>query len=225
MRIKKLLTDIGLDPTFLDEMLNQWNPLRNRGKERKRQEIERLTEGILADEKAFSFYQETTKRFKKFPHQTSGFHIQAIEKASIEKISQRMARNIYYLIVHDSMVEKGIQSDYLLWIKTELGLRPEGGFADELSYGFGRFGREVTNPIPVQGIVSEVSYLNRLVDQSGKSYSWKKVGKTKTPHLNHFIDVFEGVVRDGDRKLRLHLYPLHRKTSRKAPEGFQLLSA
>jgi len=186
-------------------------------------QVERLTDKQLRGTDAREFYRRIRDLYQGDPHRCPAKQIQVIFDMGSGSISREMARNLYFLLIHDCMVEKGIQSDYLLWLKTELGLRKDCGAEDELPYGFGSFGRQATNPIPVQGIVSEVRYLNRLVDAEGNPFSWKKIGKTKAPNVLHFIDVFKGLAKKGGKEVILHIYPLNQRTSQKAPEGFQLI--
>ncbi len=223
MTIRTIIPHVNLFFPFRWERDFRLFPKKNPQHEKGGREIERLTDQHLRGTKAREFYLRIRELFQDDPHQCPARQIQAIFDKASGAITREMARNLYFLLIHDSMVEKGIQSDYLLWLETELGLRKDCGRDDELPYGFGSFGRQATNPIPVQGIVSEARYLNRLVDSEGNPFSWKKIGKTKAPNVLHFIDVFKGIAKKGGQEVILHIYPLNQRTSQKAPEGFQLI--
>ena len=89
-----------------------------------------------------------------------------------------------------------------------------GPEVDELPKAVGLFGHELTNPIPVRGPIGQVSYLSRLVTQSGESVFGHRIG-----HFDR-IDVYEIVGIDGVEWDILYLSMYHPRNSRKAPRGY-----
>ena len=89
-----------------------------------------------------------------------------------------------------------------------------GPDVDEVPNADGLFGHAPTNPIPVRGPIGQVSYLSRLVTQSGLSVFGHRIG-----HIDR-IDVYEVVGIDGVEWDILYLSMYHPRNSRKAPRGY-----
>ena len=70
-------------------------------------------------------------------------------------------------------------------------LLEDGPGVDEIPGATGTFGRCVTNPVPVNGVVGELTYLSRLVTPSGAGLFGHRLG-----HIDR-IDVYETVSTDG----------------------------
>lgn len=87
---------------------------------------------------------------------------------------------------------------------------------DEIPDAVGSFGHSPTNPIPVRGPVGQVSYLSRLITDSGQSIFGHRIG-----HID-LIDVYEVVSVDGIEWDILYLSMYHPRNSRKAPSGYSL---
>jgi len=101
-------------------------------------------------------------------------------------------------------------------------LNINGTDKDEIPGGKGRFGLDVTNPIPTRGIYGSNNYLKKLIDIDGNSVSSSRLSSTFSPNIKNPIDIYE--IRDKDNivKAKLFISPYHKKTSSKAPEGFML---
>ena len=94
-----------------------------------------------------------------------------------------------------------------------------GPDVDELPEAKGEFGRCVTNPVPVNGVVGELSYLSRLVTPSGAGLFGHRLG-----HVDG-VDVYETVSTDGETWDVIFLSFYHPRKSRNAPTGYQLSKA
>lgn len=96
-----------------------------------------------------------------------------------------------------------------------------GDFGDALPNGYGPFG-SITNPVPVNGVVGEVVYLNRLATVEGSRFLFHRPGCFKTDVSEYPVDGFELVSFDGKCKLNLWLSPYHKRRSKLSPEGCRL---
>jgi hypothetical protein len=98
---------------------------------------------------------------------------------------------------------------------------PNGTDADEMPEGYGEFGLEITNPIPVASIPDSYAYLNRLVTNSGARITYNRTGSMSAPNIESLIDEYR-IFRDGSQIATLYICPYNKKTSTKAPKGFKL---
>lgn len=110
-------------------------------------------------------------------------------------------------------------------------LANQGTDKDEIPEGTGRFGYDVTNPIPTHMIEGSESYLNRLYmsdegDGFEFEFEWERMGSTLAPNIKNPIDVYEILIKMDENPMEtitLYINPYHKKTSTKAPDGFKLL--
>ena len=91
-----------------------------------------------------------------------------------------------------------------------------GAAVDELPGAKGKFGRCLTNPIPVNGAVGEIVYLSRLLTPSGAGLFGHRLG-----HIDR-VDVYETVGTDGRNWDIIFFDYYHPRKSRKAPTGYEL---
>ncbi len=91
-----------------------------------------------------------------------------------------------------------------------------GPAVDELPAAQGEFRRCVTNPIPVNGPIGEVTYLSRLIASSGATPFRHRLGHIDT------VDVYETVSIDGRYWDVIFLNYYHPRKSRQAPCGYRL---
>jgi hypothetical protein len=82
----------------------------------------------------------------------------------------------------------------------------------------GRFGLEVTNPIPVKGFSGLDNYFDKLNLQ--KRISWDRLGSTSAQNINGSIDIYNVTAADGSSLERLYICMYCSETSSKLPEGF-----
>lgn len=94
---------------------------------------------------------------------------------------------------------------------------------DEIPQGFGEFGLEKTNPIPVYGVPENEVYLSNLRQTNGERIRWRRVGSFKIENICSPIDEYEIFSLNGDTISFLYISPYHMRTSRKAPHGFKII--
>lgn len=99
---------------------------------------------------------------------------------------------------------------------------PMGTDNDEMSEGYGEFGLEITNPIPVSSIPDGYFYLNRLRTENGSEITYHRIGGMKAPNIKHIVDVYEISV-NGQKAATIYICSYNKKTSSKAPKGFKLV--
>lgn len=92
---------------------------------------------------------------------------------------------------------------------------------DRLPNATGRFGYDLTNPIPVNGVGGEIVYLNTLRARNGKGVLFHRLGSKETPVSPHPVDLYELVAVDASQWAQLYLAPYHQRRSRDVPEGFE----
>ncbi len=101
--------------------------------------------------------------------------------------------------------------------------RKDGVDTDDIPKGYGPFGLCETNPVPTDGVPGSNDYLSRLRTKDGRPIESSRIGCTGAPDVTSgIIDIYR--IRSGDENLgTVYLCPYHKKNSRKAPEGFQLV--
>ncbi len=92
----------------------------------------------------------------------------------------------------------------------------QGLDCDQLPDSKGRFGLEVTNPIPVNGPIGELAYLSKLRTSNGERLLFHRIGSQGT------VDVFEAVDFSGQEWFVLYLDMYHPRKSRLTPAGLSL---
>lgn len=106
-------------------------------------------------------------------------------------------------------------------ILNEIKSNPQACTHDEIPQGFGKFGLESTNPVPVYGVPSNELYLSRLALKNGDKISWKRVGSLSSSNISMSIDKYDIQNARGETICDIFLSPYHFKTSEKCPEGFK----
>ncbi len=115
----------------------------------------------------------------------------------------------------------------------ELGLEgPLGQFAtfqdsmlnglscDQLPHATGKFGFEATNPIPVNGPLGEIKYLNRLRNKNGVGIIYHRLGSFGVKAIQTSVDAYEVVSIHGDIWDVLYFDMHHPRRSTLPPEGY-----
>lgn len=100
-------------------------------------------------------------------------------------------------------------------------LSDDGCETDTIPGGSGYFGYSPRNPIPVKGVIGIYDYLDRLYDDVGKKISYERIGTIETEVSRHPIDEYSIHSSKGNKTLFLSAY--HKRTSRLAPSGFNLI--
>jgi hypothetical protein len=97
-------------------------------------------------------------------------------------------------------------------------LMAAGGAVDEVPGAVGDFGRDVRNPIPVNGFLGELVYVSQLVVATGSHVMGHRVGAVDK------TDVYETVALDGSRWDLLYFDMYHTRKSRRLPSGYRTAS-
>jgi len=87
---------------------------------------------------------------------------------------------------------------------------------DQLPDSKGRFGLEVSNPVPVNGPIGELAYLSKLRNSNGERLLFHRIGSQGT------VDIFEAVDFSGQEWFVLYLDMYHPRKSRLTPTGLSL---
>lgn len=93
---------------------------------------------------------------------------------------------------------------------------------DEIPGATGRFGLDGTNPIPVNGPIGELVYLNRLRGKSGVGFMYHRIGTVRSTLIEAAIDRFEIVALDASEWAIVNLCPYFPRRSLRAPAGMSL---
>ncbi len=89
--------------------------------------------------------------------------------------------------------------------------------------GEGPFGLCKENPIPVKGVLGEISYLSRLRTMEDIKIQYVRKGSTRAHNINHPVDIYE-IAIDNEAICILYLCPYYKDISSIAPEGFDLIT-
>ena len=110
------------------------------------------------------------------------------------------------------------------------GLPPEearlflsGRDCDQVPDGFGEFGRCVTNPIPVNGVLGIFKYFNKLRTSEGVPLLFHQIGSDASSVSKKLVDVYEVVSMDGETWDILFFDKYHPRRSNLCPSGFELV--
>jgi hypothetical protein len=100
-------------------------------------------------------------------------------------------------------------------------MNKDGTDQDTMPEGFGEFGHDVTNPIPVNTVFGSTSYLGRLRTLDGTKVEYERTGSTRAKNIESIIDKYE-IFEEGEKIATLYICPYNKKISERAPEGFRL---
>ena len=102
-----------------------------------------------------------------------------------------------------------------------LGNEDCGTEEDVMPEGYGEFGLEITNPIPVKTIVGNKIYLDRLWTEDDVKVGYERIGSMQAPNIPSIIDGYR-IFANGKKIATLYICPYNKKNSEKAPRGFKL---
>lgn len=98
----------------------------------------------------------------------------------------------------------------------------EGGTdQDVMPDGYGEFGHELTNPIPVNTVMGSIAYLSKLRTMAGAKVQYERVGSTSAPNIDQIIDEYE-ILDNGNKIATLFICPYNKKNSERPPKGFKI---
>lgn len=94
---------------------------------------------------------------------------------------------------------------------------------DIIPGGYGEFGHEASNPIPVHTVKGSESYLSNLRTLNGEMIQYQRICSVGSANIGKPIDLYEITV-NGEDIGKLYICPYHKINSRKSPDGFILIS-
>ncbi len=121
----------------------------------------------------------------------------------------------------DVLQKNPVYNDYKKLYDAVQVLNEGGTDKDQILEGYGDFGYERTNPIPVNSVLGIPGYLGRLRTDTGLKVQYERVGTTTSSNVNGIIDIYE-VTINNNKITELYISPYNKKTSELAPEGFKL---
>lgn len=101
-------------------------------------------------------------------------------------------------------------------------LNVDGTDEDAIPDGYGEFGLEVTNPIPVKTVFGSISYLRKLQMLDGTKVTYERLGSARAPNNDNPIDLYE-ISANGQQITTLYVSPYNKRNSERAPNGFKLV--
>ena len=113
-----------------------------------------------------------------------------------------------------------IDDQLLALLALQAAMGEDGCDTDEIPGGKGEFGLVVSNPVPVQGVMSSEVYLRRLQTAAGEEISWQRIGSFGSENIERPIDGYQIVDARGKEQPTIYISPYHKKTSEKAPMGY-----
>ena len=102
-------------------------------------------------------------------------------------------------------------------------MNKEGTDQDTIPGGYGEFGYEITNPIPVNTIFGNTSYLGKLRTLDDIKVTYERIGCFSSPVSANPIDGYIIYV-NGEKITTLFIDPYNKKNSQKVPKNFILRS-
>ena len=91
---------------------------------------------------------------------------------------------------------------------------------DEIPGATGRFGLDVTNPIPVRAFSGLEEYFSHLSSISNKAFSYDRLGSISADNIPKMIDIYKIIDKTGKKYPDLYICWYVDSTSKKVPEGF-----
>lgn len=93
---------------------------------------------------------------------------------------------------------------------------------DVIEGAYGKYGWDVTNPIPTRGVTSEPTYLNRLRTKTGGKIKWNRLGSSGAQNIKYPIDIYVLIDEQGKKIGTIYISPYQNVTSSTAPEGLKM---
>lgn len=136
-----------------------------------------------------------------------------IKKTSNRNLSpeaEEAFQKIYTFMTDESLQNQGYPQEFKQ-------LMIAGGEVDILTGSSGDFGRDMGNPIPVNGPIGEIVYISNMALPTGIQVMGHRLVAVNC------IDVYETVTLDGSRWDLIYFDPYHTRKSRQLPSGYQTL--
>jgi|GEM_PF-1251106 len=108
-----------------------------------------------------------------------------------------------------------------LQIQASMGIQADNAATDEVAGATGRFGYDITNPIPVNGIDMIDDYFSTLRLINGELFSYTRKGSVKADSLPFPVDRYEIYNSESMAIATLYVYAYHAAMTGKVPDGFR----
>lgn len=95
-----------------------------------------------------------------------------------------------------------------------------GKDCDSLIDSNNRLGHSIENPIPVNGVLGEIKYINRLRCECGAGLMYHRLGTSKNSKIEGNIDIYETVCMEGKHWDILCFHFYHPRRSLWCPAGY-----
>lgn len=167
-------------------------------------------------------YQIVNAEYKIIPERTREMLEGRISIHFNQQIPKEIAAKILNIIVF-GYEEVSEEKDFLAkQAKGYSGFAESKTITNEVENAVGKFGYDVTNPIPINGIDMIDDYFARLTLITGESITKNRVGSTNAENLEFPVDIYEIFNTCNEKITTLFVYAYHGNMSNKAPEGFKL---
>lgn len=123
--------------------------------------------------------------------------------------------NAVFEKIYALLSDENVQNRYYPAVLQQL--LAQGGAIDQVPNASGEFGRNIGNPIPVNGFLGELVYISNLTLPNGVDVVAHRLG-----NLNNKCDIYEIVAIDGSRWDILIFDMYHTRKSRITPSGYNL---
>ncbi len=99
-------------------------------------------------------------------------------------------------------------------------MNEDGTDEDIIPEGYGEFGYDLTNPIPVNTTFGITSYFSKLKTMDNKKVLYERIGSFNSPVSNHPVDGYK-ISFNGKELATLYISCYHKTNSEKAPKQFK----
>jgi hypothetical protein len=101
----------------------------------------------------------------------------------------------------------------------------QGESCDVMANTYGEFGKEATNPIPVNGPKGEILYLNNLRTNKGEPILFHRIAYQEVAGIDEAVDIFEITNSNGNIWDIIFLHMYHPRNSNVSPKHFSLTNS
>lgn len=141
------------------------------------------------------------------------------EQLGLDMTGEQMRDALLYIIFGRGPADEADRQRLVARIVAESG-GPVGVDADMVPGGTGPFGRTLTNPVPVAGIVAAAQYLARLRTADCLPLEWRRTGSRSG--ADGPVDCYALTNFFGEPLGEVFISPYHQRISTRAPEGLFL---
>ena len=182
-----------------------------------------ISNGKLSMDQSFQLVSRNTARiFLKRSRGAGNEEIMNISKMILIDfpiLTEQEAKEIVNMLLQIQLKEKKARDSVL---DEEISIKSNNKIlsSNEISGSDGRFGLDVTNPIPVKGITGIDNYFEYLSSTCGRTFKWDRQGSTSAENIDGMIDIYILTDVNGVKLPRLYICMYCDATSSKIPEGF-----